>query len=107
MKHALARLVLALGLSVGMLACNGATQPEPAQAEAPREYTTRGVVREITAGRSVSIEHEDVPGYMPAMTMPFEIGSVALTGIAVGTRVEFRFRPEAGGRHVLTSIRAL
>jgi hypothetical protein len=50
MKHSFARLVLALGLCLGMLACNGATQPEPAQAEAPREYTTRGAHREQVRG---------------------------------------------------------
>lgn len=39
----------------------------------------RGVVREVRQDdASVIIEHEDVPGYMPAMTMPFNVRDDAL-----------------------------
>jgi Cu/Ag efflux protein CusF len=107
MSRLSAALVLALGLVT--LACNGGANTEPAHAAAPTEYTTRGNVRAIdTAARSVTIEHEDVPGYMPGMTMPFDLAAgVSLDGIAVGTRIEFRFHPATGGRHVVTSIRKL
>ncbi len=39
----------------------------------------RGIVREIRpAEDSVVVEHEDVPGYMPSMTMPFNIRDAAV-----------------------------
>lgn len=104
----MSRIALVVLLALGPLtACNGTGTADPAQAAAPTEYGTRGTVRNIEAGR-VTIQHEDVPGYMPAMTMPFDVGQgVSLDGISTGNRVEFRFRPEAGGRHVITSIRKL
>ncbi|MCB9636347.1 MAG: copper-binding protein, partial [Sandaracinus sp.] len=51
------------------------------------------------------IAHEDVPGYMPAMTMPFfakEEGQ--LTPFTVGDSVEFTFEVQEGGRHEIVSI---
>jgi Cu/Ag efflux protein CusF len=81
-----------------------ATQDE----RAPR-YTTRGTVEELrTERQQIVIHHEDVPGYMPAMTMPFSVEDAALfEGLAVGQRVEFTFSAEPGGRHVIRAIRRL
>jgi len=40
---------------------------------AMREYEVRGIVREPLSGESeIMVEHEDVPGLMPSMTMPFK-----------------------------------
>jgi Cu/Ag efflux protein CusF len=38
-----------------------------------RMYAVRGFVRSAPnlADRTITIEHEDIPGFMPAMTMPF------------------------------------
>lgn len=102
-------LALALLVFAPTLGCSGGSSSEAAHAEAPREYTAQGNVREIDqAARRVTIQHGDVPGYMPAMTMPFDLAQgVSLDGITVGARVEFRFHPESGGRHVVTSLRKL
>ena len=69
-------------------------------------YTTNGVVRGIDRDRlSVTIAHEDVPGYMPAMTMPFSLRAASqVDGLDVGDAVRFTFQPEAGGRHVVVEI---
>jgi len=55
-------------------------------------YEVRGtVVRVEAARRSVVIDHEAIPGFMEAMTMPFEVrDSSILDGIGKGDRVEFR-----------------
>lgn len=94
-------LVAAVAAVTPLVACSSA------QGERARSYEASGVVRAIDrANRSVTIQHGDVPGYMPAMTMPFEVADLALLeGIAVGDRVVFRFTPEAGGRHVIRSLR--
>lgn len=96
-----------LAFSLLTTACGQTGPQDSAQAQAQREYTGQGTVRGIE-GRRITIEHGDIAGYMPAMTMPFDLAQgVSLDGIAVGARIEFRFHPESGGRHVVTSIRKL
>ncbi len=57
-------------------------------------YSVRGVVQAVHPEvRSVVIKHEEVPGYMPAMTMPFEVRDTnELTGLTQGGTVQFRLR---------------
>ena len=56
-----------------------------------RRYEGRGVVREVEpALHQVVIEHEDIPGLMPAMTMNFDVPDPALLAQAKpGEAVEF------------------
>ena len=51
-----------------------------------RLFQVKGVVLEVKPReKSVTIKHEDVPGYMPGMTMPFDVRDTnELTGL-VGT----------------------
>ena len=55
-------------------------------------HTTRGLVREIAPDRHKAvIRHEAIPGYMPAMTMQFNVRNTnELSGISVGDTVTFR-----------------
>jgi protein SCO1 len=56
-------LIAAILISQGMV-----------QAEDTRDFTVRGVVREIRAVKSqLIVKHEEIPGYMDAMTMPFQV----------------------------------
>lgn len=102
---AAALLALLPTFAIPALGC-GATSSE---AQQRAEYDTRGTIRAIDLeNRSITIAHENVPGYMPAMTMPFDLLDPAqVQGLSVGDRVAFRFRPEAGGRHVIVTIRKL
>ena len=55
-----------LVLVAGTVACR--------QNSEPQSFTTRGVVKQVTSeGNQVLIAHEDIPGFMPAMTMEFEV----------------------------------
>ena len=48
--------------------------PCVAWAEETRDFTVRGVVREAQPGKSqLVVKHEEIPGYMDAMTMPFQV----------------------------------
>ncbi len=98
-------LVVSVAVIAPTLGCGAASS----EAQQRREYQTRGTVRSIDLGnRTITIAHEDVPDYMPAMTMPFELTDVSQAeGISAGDRVSFRFRPEAGGRHVIVSLTKL
>jgi protein SCO1/2 len=55
-------------------------------------HTTRGLVREIAPDHHKAvIRHEAIPGYMPAMTMEFNVRNAnELSGIAVGDTITFR-----------------
>jgi protein SCO1/2 len=55
-------------------------------------FEVKGVVVKVSPGsKEVEIRHEEIPGYMPAMTMPFEVKSAnELAGISPGDNVSFR-----------------
>ncbi|HWC61636.1 MAG TPA: SCO family protein [Verrucomicrobiae bacterium] len=55
-------------------------------------YPAKGVIVEITpAEKTVTIKHDAIPGYMQAMSMPFEVKDTnELTGLAPGDQVTFR-----------------
>src|SRR3954467_6202778 len=57
-----------------------------------RVFQVKGVIKELKPdGKTVVIRHEEVPDYMPAMTMPFEAKIPdELKGLEVGDSVEFR-----------------
>jgi Cu/Ag efflux protein CusF len=53
----------------------------------------------------VTLDHEDIPGFMKAMTMTFTLApDVALDGIDPGAKVDFRVKEE-GGVYTVTAIR--
>ena len=55
-------------------------------------FFVKGVVKKLDSnGKTVTIQHEEVPNYMPAMTMPFEVkDSKELQGLQPGDAVSFR-----------------
>jgi protein SCO1/2 len=71
----------ALAAALGLLAC-GPTDT----------FDARGIVRAVHAEeRQVTIEHSEIAGLMPAMTMSFDVADAALlAGLAPGRYVEFR-----------------
>lgn len=76
-----AAAVLGLALIVALLAWRSG---------ADRTFDVRGRVAGLGGdGRTVFVEHEEVPGYMPAMTMPFE-ARADLPALDVGDAVAFR-----------------
>ena len=90
----IAGMVLVIGLALA-----GCRKPaEVAGGEVPvgrrvaeRSFQTRGVVREVSAdGSKAVIRHEEIPGYMPAMTMEFRVSA----GDAAIAKPGQRFRAE-------------
>jgi protein SCO1/2 len=62
------KIVLIGCLALGLFACDRSSRP----GEATEHYNTRGVVRGFSPDRStIEIQHENIPGFMPSMTMPF------------------------------------
>ena len=65
-----------------------------AAASGPREYRAEGVVRAVLPDINVVvITHEEIAGYMPAMTMGFRASSPKIyETVAVGDAVRFTLR---------------
>lgn len=86
------------------------TQEEVQQIFRPEEgaerYETRGVIEGAADdGSFLTIAHEDIPNYMPAMSMPFFAGEgIDLTAYETGERVAFTFSPVGRGRHAIVEI---
>ncbi len=62
-----------------------------------------GVIESIDKENSmVQINHEDIPGYMPAMNMPFHVKNKALLdSVQAGDKVEFTLKDSEKGMVVI------
>jgi protein SCO1 len=57
-----------------------------------RVFTVRGIVRGAYQEGAIVIQHEEIPNFMPAMTMPFYVDEPEARNLVPGDRVEFEFR---------------
>jgi protein SCO1/2 len=73
-------------------AAESPAQPRTAQDTNQQIFQVKGLVIEVEpAEKSVKIKHEQIPGYMQAMTMNFDVlDTNELAGIEAGHPVEFR-----------------
>ena len=74
--------LLGLTLALGLGAC---------QKAAPETHSSTGVIREIQSqGKILVISHQAFPGWMEAMTMPFELKDLKMgEGLKAGDKVDF------------------
>ncbi len=72
----------------------------------PAAHHATGVVRSFGPQRAyVNIAHDDIPGYMSAMTMSFEPASPEqIASLAEKDKVVFDFREDTEGRRILIRI---
>jgi protein SCO1/2 len=93
-------LLLLLG-SVAVLALSSCKKSAPGSSPdsgvaAPstnqRVFQVKGVIKAVRPDqKEIEIKHEAIPGYMPAMTMPFDVkDSNELTGLQPGQPISFR-----------------
>ena len=97
----LLNLALAIGVGWGYLWWGRETTRlthELAEARAaavgPREYRAEGVVRAVLADIDVVVlTHDEIPGYMPSMTMGFRASSPKIyESVQIGDAVRFTLR---------------
>lgn len=81
-------LLLFAGLVFSASGCGRSDKPDSKE----REFMVRGAIRGISPDRStLDIEHEAIPHYMPAMTMPFSVKDPAsIRELKVGDAISFR-----------------
>jgi Cu/Ag efflux protein CusF len=85
------RLLGVLLVVVGATIAVARVRRPPDASSGTRTFDVIGVVTARPADGRVTVAHADIPGYMPAMTMPFAIGPDAPT-LAPGDRVRFTLR---------------
>lgn len=100
---------LFLAAAGALVACGPGTLEASCHEESGPAYDTRGRIVSLSADRStLRIAHEEIPGYMRAMTMAFTpCPSVDTEGLAVGDRIEFRFTRGEGGHFLVLSLRRI
>jgi Cu/Ag efflux protein CusF len=84
-------------------------QVEPAASESvgePQRFEGKGTVEAIDLEQSkITLAHEDIEGFMNAMTMDFDVKNASiLTELEVGMEVTFTVVVEADGTYYLDRI---
>lgn len=68
--------LLLIPIVLFVAACSG---PSSAPQPKPRQYTLTGQILEVrSGGAELVIRHDDIPGFMPGMTMPFRVKDPSL-----------------------------
>jgi len=85
--------LLAVATAVGLRRHNASRAADTAARAGQQVFTVTGIVRAVdVAAKTVRLTHEEIPGYMPAMTMPFAVSDASLlTGLATNDTVRCRF----------------
>ena len=88
-------VVLSLCLALASAACSKA--PEQ------RTYTLQGQVQSLEIPRKlVTVKHEEIKGFMPAMTMPYDVADAkALDGLAPGDLINAKLVVFSMGAHLV------
>ncbi len=90
-KRLMLLLAVAMAVTVTVVQTRRGT---PADAGS-RTFQVTGVVTSPIAEGRVMVAHDDIPGYMPAMTMPFAVDADVTPSLAAGDRVRFTLRVTA------------
>jgi protein SCO1/2 len=82
------KILLTGCVAIALLACGRSTTPD----EATDHYDTRGIVRGFSPDRStIEIQHENISGFMPSMTMPFVARNPKqIADLKTGDAISFR-----------------
>jgi protein SCO1/2 len=98
--HSLRWLSFLILLSIGGAACSSSARNEN------RVYTLQGQVLSIDPARkTATIKHEEITGFMPAMTMPYEAKETrVLEGLAPGDLITAKLTVEPAAAY-LTEVR--
>src|ERR1700754_126428 len=106
-KHLKLAAALAFSVVIFAFACqknNDANSPSNTTTE-KQTYKAVGVIKSIDmdAGK-ITIDHEDIPGYMPAMQLNETVSDVKmLDTIKVGDKVDFEIE-RTGSKIVITKL---
>jgi protein SCO1/2 len=106
MKHLLYVAVAVLVIAVN--GCSpGSSESSTAEADstgvAVQLFEGRGLVKSVLPNKKyIVVDHEDIPGFMSAMEMPFGVRDTSLAGrVAPGDSIEFTVEVEGPYIHLI------
>jgi protein SCO1 len=96
MRSLVPACLLAMLLCIALFGCGSSD----------RHYTLIGrVISKVPATRTVIVDHEEIPGFMAAMTMPYAVADgVDLSGIEPGDRIRADIDVKPDGQYSLDRI---
>lgn len=106
MLHSFRGAALAHLLMLSAATGVAASCSKPSEAAAPKGWHATGAIKSFGPERAfVNIAHDEIAGYMSAMTMSFEPAKPGqLDSLVAGDRISFDFSETADGRRILSSI---
>ncbi|MFN2530653.1 MAG: copper-binding protein [Pyrinomonadaceae bacterium] len=104
------KILIVVILAIGTVSCDGTKAHNPEQVSGPAAavqttmHKAVGVVKSLNPNIAIiEIQHDDIPGLMPAMTMQFHVSDRGLlANIAVGNHVEFTVENSVEGMRIVT-----
>jgi protein SCO1/2 len=79
---------LVASFAAGCSPKSASTPSTPAASAAAATYPLRGVITELLPAQSeLMVKHEDIPGFMPAMTMLFKVDAATFKAAAKGQTI--------------------
>ena len=73
-RHLRSRGATAVAVLCAFLAATSCSRSPDSETKPERHYEARGIIRGFAPDRrSIDVEHEDIRGFMPSMTMPFAV----------------------------------
>ncbi len=98
-------LALVLGAGLVLTGCSGSKKDHAAEAATPKRYPIRGVIVSVDLkNHAVLLNHQAIPGYMPAMTMEYGMSPGDLANAKAGQRIRAMMNPDAKGLPQLEDV---
>ncbi len=104
-------ILLVLSISIAGVSCNSTNSEEhklsvkDSEISEKQIYKSVGIIKEIDAEKgTITIDHEDIPGYMSAMEMTEPVADKKLLeGVKIGDKVNFEIE-RTGSKPIITKI---
>lgn len=98
-------LLFAAAVAAASLVAGCQNPSTSSTASATKVYDVKGKVVSLDpAKKVVTLDHEDIPGFMKAMTMEFSVDDAkALDGLKAGDAVQGKLQVE-GGKYTVTGL---
>jgi protein SCO1/2 len=95
--------LLSLSVALAVVGCGGGSDRKDG---ADKQYEVKGKVVAVDADKkSITLDHEDIPGLMKAMKMKFTLESAKVAeGLQPGDRVQGHLRVQSGD-YIITHLR--
>lgn len=103
--HALRLGIIGFVALVLLGGCSKTEEPATASSDAPKTYALTGEVLSVDSERNVLVvRHDDIPGFMPAMTMEFIVSPGDVAVVKKGQRIRGQLIPSEKGDWRLEQI---